>query len=61
MEDVKIIELYWARSQEAIEQTRIKYGRLICSICMKILRIAEDAFECENDTTAHPEGAARAS
>ncbi len=50
MEDVRIIELYWARSQDAIAQTKTKYGRLIYSICMRILRIAEDAFECENDT-----------
>ena len=50
MEDVSIIDLYWARSQEAITQTKSKYGRLIYSICMRILRIAEDASECENDT-----------
>ena len=50
MEDVSIIELYWARSQDAIVQTKAKYGRLIYSICMRILRIAEDALECENDT-----------
>ncbi len=50
MEDVSIINLYWARSQEAITQTKNKYGRLIYSICMRILRIAEDAYECENDT-----------
>ncbi len=50
MEDRQIIDLYWARSQEAVEQTRIRYGRLIYSIAMKILRIREDADECENDT-----------
>ena len=36
MEDVRIIELYWERSQEAIAQTKTKYGRLIYSICMRI-------------------------
>jgi RNA polymerase sigma-70 factor (ECF subfamily) len=50
MEDVSIIELYWARSQDAIVRTKEKYGRLIYSICIRILRIAEDALECENDT-----------
>ena len=50
MEDVRIIELFWERSQEAIAQTKTKYGRLIFSICMRILRIEEDAAECENDT-----------
>lgn len=32
MEDVSIIELYWARSQDAIVQTKAKYGRLIYSM-----------------------------
>ncbi len=50
MEDVRIIELYWARSQDAITQTKTKYGRLIFSIAMRILRVSEDALECENDT-----------
>ena len=50
MEDSRIIDLYWARSQDAITETRTRYGRLICSIAMKILRIREDADECENDT-----------
>ena len=50
MEDVSIIDLYWARSQDAIVRTKEKYGRLIYSICIRILRIAEDALECENDT-----------
>ena len=50
MEDVRIIELFWARSQEAITQTKAKYGRLIYSICVRILRVDEDAAECENDT-----------
>ncbi len=50
MEDVRIIELYWARSQDAITQTKTKYGRLIFSIAMRILRVSEDANECENDT-----------
>ena len=50
MEDSRIIDLYWARSQDAITETKTRYGRLIYSIAMKILRIHEDADECENDT-----------
>ena len=50
MEDSRIIDLYWARSQDAITETKTRYGRLIYSIAMKILRLHEDADECENDT-----------
>ena len=50
MDDSRIIDLYWARSQDAVTETRNKYGRLIFSIAMKILRAHEDSEECENDT-----------
>ena len=50
MEDSRIIDLYWERSQDAVAETRNKYGRLIFSIAMKILRAQEDSEECENDT-----------
>ncbi len=50
MEDSRIIDLYWARSQDAVTETKNRYGRLIYSIAMKILMIREDADECENDT-----------
>ncbi len=50
MEDREIIDLYWARSQNAVAETKTRYGRLIYSIAMKILRRHEDADECENDT-----------
>lgn len=50
MEDQKIIDLYWARQQSAIEQTQIKYGRYCHSIAFNILRSEEDSQECVNDT-----------
>jgi len=50
MEDSRIIDLYWARSQDAVTETKARYGRLIFSIAMKILRMQEDSEECENDT-----------
>ena len=50
MEDSRIIDLYWARSQEAITQTKLRHGRLIYSVALRILRAAEDADEVENDT-----------
>lgn len=50
MEDSRIIELYFDRSEQAIEETAKKYGRLCISIAMNILNNLEDARECENDT-----------
>lgn len=50
MEDSRIIDLYWERSQSAVTETKNRYGRLIYSIAIKILRAHEDADECENDT-----------
>ncbi len=50
MEDDKIIDLYFERSEEAITQTAEKYGRLCRSIAMHIVGSYEDAQECENDT-----------
>lgn len=50
MDDNKIIELYFARDERAIEETRASYGRLILSVAMKILSNSQDSEECENDT-----------
>ena len=50
MEDQKIIELYWAREEEAIRATSDKYGRLCRSIVGSILVSPEDGEECVNDT-----------
>ena len=50
MEDGAIIELYWQRKEEAIEETSQKYGRYLGSIAMNILHHVDDADECVNDT-----------
>ncbi len=50
MEDSTIIDLYFARNEDAIVQTKTKYGRMLNSISMRILHSLEDADECENDT-----------
>ena len=50
MDDSKIIELYFERDKSAITQTKDKYGRLLYSVSYNILKIREDAEECENDT-----------
>ena len=50
MEDVKIIDLYWERNQQAIPVTAEKYGGYCTSIARNILESEEDAEECVNDT-----------
>jgi len=50
MDDSKIIELYWERSEDAITETDIKYGRLCRHIVKNILRSRQDEEECVNDT-----------
>ena len=50
MEDDKIIDLYWARSQLAISESEKKYGSYCHTIARRILDREEDAEECVNDT-----------
>ena len=50
MDDADILELFFIRSENAIHETKIKYGRLILDIAMRILNSVSDSEECENDT-----------
>lgn len=50
MDDNKIIELYFERSEVAISETADKYGRYCHYISYNILHNNEDAEECVNDT-----------
>ena len=50
MEDGAIIDLYWARSQQAIAESEKKYGSYCHTIALRILDREEDAEECVNDT-----------
>lgn len=50
MEDSRIIELYWQRNEKAIFETKRKHGPFCYGIAYRILKNAEDAAECENDT-----------
>ena len=50
MNDEKIIDLYWQRSEHAITITAAKYGAYCGSIARNILQNTEDAEECVNDT-----------
>ena len=49
MDDEKIVELYLARNEEAINQTAQKYGSRLRNIAYNILDNRETAEECEND------------
>ena len=50
MEDTQIIELYFARSEDAIAQTAAKYGGYLRMIAGGILPSREDREECVQDT-----------
>ena len=50
MEDSRIIELYFARDERAIEETKLKYSRLLLSVADSILSDRSLAEECESDT-----------
>lgn len=50
MEDKEIVALYWARSESAINETSLKYGKYCYAIAYNILSNAEDADESVNDT-----------
>ena len=50
MEDSKIIGLFFARSEQAIEELSKKYGILCQRIANNILGNSQDAEECVNDS-----------
>ena len=50
MEDIEIIELFWQRSESAIEETAGKYGSYIFTVAMNILEDTGEAEESVNDT-----------
>ena len=50
MEDYKIVDLYWARKEKAIDETEKKYGKMLHSLSYSLLSSHEDAEECVNDT-----------
>ena len=49
MDDARIVELFWARDEDALTEATSKYGRYCFSIANGILHDAEDAQECVND------------
>lgn len=49
MTDTQIIDLYLARSENAITETSKQYGAYCSAIAMNILQNREDSEECVND------------
>ena len=49
MDDLQIIELYFARDERAIRETDEKYGKLCYRVANNILSNNEDSEECVND------------
>lgn len=50
MEDTSIVELYFERSEMAIQETNRKYGAFLQQVAYNILRNLNDAEEIVNDT-----------
>src|SRR5690625_1186178 len=50
IEDEKIVELFWQRSEEALSKVRVKYARYCYAIAFRILQSSENAEEWVNDT-----------
>ena len=50
MEDAEIVELYWARNEDAVSQTKTKYGAYLNRVAYNILSDLEDSQECVSDT-----------
>lgn len=48
MDDIKIIDLFFSRSEQAIAETKAKYNSLCIKIANGILRSSEDTEECLN-------------
>ena len=50
MVDAKIIELFWARNENAIAETDAAYGKRLYALANRILNNREDAEESVSDT-----------
>ena len=48
--DERIVELYFARDEKAIEETDFKYGKYLFSVAYNVLHDDLDCEECLNDT-----------
>ena len=53
MDDAAIVSLYWQRNEDAIRETKGKYGAYLGKIAWNILANREDSEESVNDTYLH--------
>lgn len=49
LDDGKIIELFYERSEQAIIELSEKYGKVCSKVAFNVLNIKQDAEECVND------------
>lgn len=49
IDDEKIIELFFARSEQAIQELDLKYGKICSQLSYNIVNSRKDAEECVND------------
>ena len=49
LSDTAIVELYFARDEQAIAETDAKYGKVCMQVSMNIVESRPDAEECVND------------
>ena len=59
MDDSKIIDLFYARSEQAIMELSTKYGAVCSKVAKNILNNSHDAEECVNDSDSISEIAER--
>ena len=50
IEDEKIIEMFFGRSEQGIRELDIKYGKVCHKLSYNIVNSRQDAEECVNDT-----------
>ncbi len=50
MEDIKIVDLYFDRDEQAIAESDRKYGQILRSLSLTYVSSREDAEECVSDT-----------
>ena len=50
MEDSKILDMFFERKEQAMEETRLKYGSRLLRSAMNVVYNSQDAEECVNDT-----------
>ena len=50
MQEETLLDLYFSRSETALEQTKQQYGTYCYAIAYRILAKPQDAEECENET-----------